>query len=190
MDGHRSGLGFPAVGVAVGGVLAGHWLTYLVVRPDHHDRAALLAATGHWYVAAAVEVAMLLALVAAAGVFLGRLTGGGNIPSLGSTVRRLGAFQLGAFVTLELVERAVAGSFEGLVAVCLVGAVMQLVVATTSAWLLRSLARAADSAASVLGRAVPPVLQRAVTAIAAGATLFRPAPAFLPAGIRGPPSVG
>lgn len=190
MDGRRSGLSFPAIGVAVGGVLAGHWLTYLVVRPDHHDRATLLASTGHWYLAAAFELALLVALVAGAGVFLGRLTGGGDTPMLGSMVRRLGAFQLRAFVTLEIVERAAAGSFEGLVAVCLVGAVMQLVVATTSAWLLRSLARAADSAASMLGRPVPPVLRRAVTAITTGATLFRSAPAFLPAGIRGPPSVG
>lgn len=174
----------------MGGVLAGHWLTYLVVRPDHHDRATLLGSTGHWYLAAALELTLLLALVSAASVFLGRLTGGGDIPSIGSMVRRLGTFQLGAFVTLEVVERAVAGSFEGLAAVCLVGAVMQLVVATTSAWLMRSLARAADSAASMLGRALPPVLRRAVVAIARGATLFRPAPAFLPAGIRGPPSVG
>jgi Flp pilus assembly pilin Flp len=190
MDGRRSSLGFPAVCVAVGGVLAGHWLTYLVVRPDHHDRATLLDSTGHWYLAAAVELALLLALVAAAVVFLGRLSGGGDIPSLGSMVRRLAAFQLGAFVALEVVERAVAGAFDGLIAVCLVGAVMQLVVATTSAWLLRSLARAAESVASVLGRALRPVLRRAVTAIAKGTTLFHPAPAFLPAGIRGPPSVG
>lgn len=190
MDGRRSGLGFPAVGIAVGGVLAGHWLTYLIVQPDHHDRAGLLASTGHGYLAAAVQLALVLALVAAAGAFLGRLTGGGDIPSLGSIVRRLGTFQLGAFVTLELVERAAAGSFEGLVAVCLVAAVMQLVVATTSAWLLRTLARAADSVASALGRALPPVLRRASIPIRLPAEPFRPVPAFRPAGIRGPPSGG
>jgi hypothetical protein len=184
MDGRR--LGFPTALVAVGGVLTGHWLTYLIVRPDHHGRATTLASTGHGYLAAAVELAWLLALVAAAAVFLDRLTGRGDAP-LRSAFRPLVALQLAAFVTLEVVERAMAGSFEGLVVVCVVGAGMQLIVAATSTWILRIIAQAADPIAVVRG-AAPTVFRRAVAPIAWAAGSPHATPASLRAGIRGPPS--
>ena len=188
MDGRRPRLGLPALGIAAGGVLAGHWLTYLIVRPDHHDRASLLGTTGHGYLGAVVEVAWLVALVAVAAAFLGGLVRS-ETPSLRSVAVGLGAFQLVAFVMLEIGERAVARSFEGLLAVALTGAVVQLAVAATSAWFLRRLARAAAKASSILGRgtATPP-RGIVVPLRLAAARLYRP-PSVSLASIRGPPSL-
>jgi len=175
------------LGLAVGGVLAGHWLTYLVVRPEHHGRTELLASTGHGYLGLAVEAAVLVALVAAAGAFLGRLTGGGErTPGFRSLATGLWGFQLAAFLLLEIAERAVAGSFEGLVAVAVVGAAMQLVVAVVTAWLLGLILTVADLAATlaIAWRPPAPVAAR----VQAPPSLSHRSPAHLQAGIRGPPS--
>jgi hypothetical protein len=188
MDGRRPRLGPPALGIAAGGVLAGHWLTYLIVRPDHHDRASLLATTGHGYLGAVVEVAWLVGLVAIASAILGGLVRS-EPPSLRSVAVRLGAFQLGAFVMLEIGERVVAGSFEGLPAVAVTGAAVQIVVAVTSAWLLRRLAGAAAMASSILGQGTAaPVRGVAVPLRLATAALHR-TPSVSPASSRGPPSL-
>ena len=174
------------MGLAVGGVLAGHWLTYLVVRPEHHGRAEILASTGHGYLGVAVEAAVLVVLVAAAGAFLGRLTGGGErTPGFRSLTTGLWSFQLAAFLLLEIAERAVAGSFEGLVAVAVVGAAMQLVVAIGAAWLLGLILAVADLAAgpAVAWRPSPPLVART----RAHPALPHRSPALLRTGIRGPP---
>ncbi len=187
MSARRANGGLPALGLAVGGVLAGHWLTYLVVRPEHHGRAELLASTGHAYLGVAVEAGVLVVLVAAAGAFLGRLTGGGErTPRFRSLTTGLWGFQLVAFLLLETAERAVAGSFEGLVAVAVVGAVMQLIVAIGTAWLLGLILTVADLAAGmpVAWRPSAPLVAR----ILAGSALPHRSLALLRAGIRGPPS--
>jgi hypothetical protein len=189
MDGRRPRLGLPALGITAGGVLAGHWLTYLIVRPDHHDRAALLAATGHGYLGAVVEVAWLVALVAIAGAFLSGLARSDATPSLRSVALRLAAFQLGAFVMLEIGERAVAGSFEGLLAVALMGAAVQLVVAAASAWLLRRLTHAAAAASSILGRGTVAPLRGIVAPLRLPTGPFYRPPSLALASIRGPPSL-
>jgi Flp pilus assembly pilin Flp len=190
MDGRRPRVGLPALGIAVGGVLAGHWLTYVIVRPDHHDRASLLASTGHGYLATAVEVALLAALVAAAMVFLGRLVREDVTPGFRSLAGRLGTFQIGAFVVLEVAERAVASSFDGLLAVCLAGTGVQLLVATAAAWLLRRLERAADVAASVLGRAARTAIDRALAPLDLSPALRLRGAAYAAESIRGPPPLG
>jgi hypothetical protein len=162
MDGRRPRLELPALGIAAGGVLAGHWLTYLIVRPDHHDRASLLATTGHGYLDAVFEVVWLVALVACAATFLTRLARTDVTPAFVSLAGRVSLFQIGAFVVLEVVERAIAGSFAGLLAVCLTGSVVQLLVAIAAAWLLRRLEQAAGTVASVLGRAARTTIGRAI----------------------------
>jgi hypothetical protein len=189
MDG-RPRVGLPGLGIAVGGVLAGHWSTYLVVRPDHHDRASFLAVTGHGYLAAAVEVAMLVTLVAAAAAFLGRLVRRDAAPSMRSLAGRLGTFQIGSFVALEVVERAVAGSFDGLVTVCLAGSVVQLLVAIAAAWLLRRLEHVADVAGSVLARAARTRMDRAVAPLRFVATPHSRGAASAAQAIRAPPPLG
>ncbi len=60
-----------ALGVGVGGVLAGHWLTYLAVSPTSPARATLLHDTGHAYLGLANDVGLLVVLAAFAAIFLG-----------------------------------------------------------------------------------------------------------------------
>lgn len=183
---HRR-LGAPALAIAAGGVLAGHLLTYVVVRPEHHERATLLAATGHGYLGAALEVAMLAAAVAAATVFLGRLLRPGEPRSLPWLAPRLAATQIVAFGALEVAERAVAGTADGLPAVLLVGGAVQGVLALLASWLVRRLERGAAATADLLGRAATLAADRA------GRTIVVPPAMALPGGgpgaasIRGPP---
>ena len=61
------------MGVAVGGVLAGHWLTYLVVAPLAGSRATILHQTGHAYLGLANDLALVVALAAMATMFIGQL---------------------------------------------------------------------------------------------------------------------
>ena len=190
MDGRRPRLGLPALGIAAGGVVAGHWLAYLMIRPEHHDRASLLTSTGHGHLAAAVEVAWLVAFVATAAAFLGRFIRRGPTPPLPSLAARLWMLQLGAFIVLEIGERAVAGTFDGLVAVCVVGTGAQFVVAVAGAWILRRLERTADIVARVLGRAPRSLLRGPAVPIRSMGTLAHRAPAFATAVIRGPPFRG
>jgi hypothetical protein len=186
MQGSRSIGGMPAAGLALAGMLAGHWLTYLMVRPTAHTRAALLASAGHGYLAAAVEAAVLLALMAAAGLVLSRLHRTTDGPRIARVALGLWCFQLATFAALELTERAVAGSFDGLLAVLLVGTAAQFLVAVVTAWLMGLMVRIADGA-SDLARAweqVPAV----ATVIAVRPPLQPPMPALLRADIRAPPS--
>ena len=62
------------LGVAAGGLLLGHWLTYLVEVPDAHARAGVLAASGHGYLGVAAQISAIVAAACVAMVFLGRLT--------------------------------------------------------------------------------------------------------------------
>ena len=52
------------MGVAVGGVLVGHWLTYLAVAPLAGSRATILHQTGHSYLGLANDLALVVALAA------------------------------------------------------------------------------------------------------------------------------
>ncbi len=61
------------MGVAVGGVLAGHWLTYLAVAPLAGSRATILHQTGHAYLGLANDLALVAALAAMASMFIAQL---------------------------------------------------------------------------------------------------------------------
>ena len=62
------------MGIAVGGVLVGHWLTYLAVAPLAGQRAAILHRTGHAYLGMANDLVLVVALAAIATMFIGQLT--------------------------------------------------------------------------------------------------------------------
>ena len=62
------------LGVAVGGVLVGHWLTYLAVAPIAGTRATILHQTGHSYLGLANDLALVAALAAMASMFIAQLT--------------------------------------------------------------------------------------------------------------------
>jgi hypothetical protein len=182
-----------AVGLAVGGVLLGHAVSYTVVAPHAHDRAEMLASTGHAYLGFANDVGLVLGLAGLAAVFLGRLTraSGGRPAGFGEVAMRLLAFQMAAFVGMEVLERLTAGVspldlLHG--GVLPVGLAVQALVALATALSIRWLLRAAERFAAVLATAAP--LPAAATA---GMALepSSPAPARdggLPFSIRGPPA--
>jgi hypothetical protein len=190
MSAHRANRG-AALGVAAGGVLLGHWLTYQAVAPQTLARQELLARTGHAYLGLANDIGLAIALAGLAAVFLSRLTRRDSPPA--STMRwcaRLAAFQVGAFATMEFVERLGAGAplggvlHDGLLPL---GLMIQVGVALAGAVAVRWLLHVAEIAAEG-GR--PASFRPDVEALVLGSS-SAPAPIIVghPAtGIRGPPS--
>ena len=86
------------MGVAVGGVLAGHWLTYLVVAPLAGSRATILHQTGHSYLGLANDLALVVALAAMASMFVAQLTRPLPAGQLDGLAGRVVRFQVCAFV--------------------------------------------------------------------------------------------
>jgi hypothetical protein len=178
------------LGVAVGGVLVGHWLTYELVSPGGHARTTLLRATGHAYLGFANDLALILALAAFAALFVGQLSAANGTGRAVGITRRVVAFQVSAFVLMEVLERVTAGApLSELIraGVLPIGIATQAVVALVAAASIRWMLRVADRVAAVLSRpAVPP------RAVAAAHPI--PLPVFTAvrrhlsaAGVRGPP---
>lgn len=121
--------------LALGGLLAGHLASYFVVAPDGHERARLLAVTGHSDHGAFATVALAATFAAVIGLFMQRVRSrcdrGAGAPRVGVALL-LWAVQTLGFVLLETWERGhgLAGAFE-LVhePAFLVGLVAQAVVA-------------------------------------------------------------
>jgi hypothetical protein len=177
------------LGVAAAGVALGHWLTYAIDVPDANAREAVLARTGHGYLPLATELAVVTGIAALAIVFLGRLMRRDRDGSGVATFGRLVAFQAGAFVAMEFLERIAAGASVGHLfhgAILPIGLLLQIAMAGIGALLLRMLLRAADTIAGSSSRAV--VCRRSVTLPVGWFAEVRPGPARAGAhGIRGPP---
>lgn len=178
------------VGVAVGGVLAGHWLTYLAISPNSPAREALLHDTGHAYLGVANDVGLMVVLAAATAIFLRRLTTNGlDTPS--TITRHIVGFQVGAFLAMEVLERITAGAPLTPLAHQLllpVGIAVQIGVGLLASAVIRWLLRLADRVASEIATgAAAPTRPLPVFAIPTGA--FIPAGRELFAtGVRGPPT--
>lgn len=146
--------------IAPSGVLVGHVLAYLLTVPDPAERAAVLAASGHqWWtlgtvasaVFAAVGIVMLMVAV------LRRPPDGGRFRR--ELIRwlwpRLAASQLGLFVVIETVERAITGhplSGDLLHEIIGHGASAQIVVALAITGMCWCLTLAVDLACVVITR--------------------------------------
>jgi len=187
----RSRRGTAALLIAVGGVLVGHWVTYLAVAPSPHARRTLLDADGHAYLAYANDLALVAALTAIAAIFLGRLTRGADgLPALGRLAIRLALFQAFAFTTMEATERITAGApLSGLLhhGLLPVGLAIQVTVALVLALSIRWLLRLADAVVALLGSTAAPrrVAARVVGPRSAAVPLRRIARSAT--GLRGPP---
>jgi hypothetical protein len=177
--------------VAVGGVLVGHWLTYLAAAPIAGSRAAILHETGHAYLGMANDLALVAALAAMAAMFIGQLTRPAPPGQLGELTGRVIRFQVSAFVLLEVLERVTAGSpLAELIhtGILPIGIAAQVGIGWLAARAIRWLLRTADRVAAAFGRA--PVPTRRI-----GPRLLLPERVFVPAGrhlsaagVRGPPS--
>jgi hypothetical protein len=177
--------------VAVGGVLAGHWLTYLAVAPIAGARAAILRETGHAYLGMANDLALVAALAAMATMFVGQLTNPAPAAQLAGITGPVVRFQVSAFVALEVLERLTAGSpLAELIhtGILPIGIAAQVGIGYLAARAIRWLMRTADLVADARGRvAVPP--RRVVL------DPHQPEPVFVPTerhlsatGVRGPPA--
>jgi hypothetical protein len=147
--------------IAFFGVFVGHTLTYVLLAGNDAVRSAMLGATGHGYLSPAVHAGLALALVAAAGIFLGRLGRAGEpVGSVGrSLLPGVARFQIVAFTTIEVAERVAAHApLRDLPHVLPVGTLVQVAVALIVTILIRALLRAADAVAETLPepRLAPP----------------------------------
>ncbi len=142
------------VGLAFAGALAGHALTYAWLVPGAAERASVLNATGHGYLATADGFGLVAAFVSLAAVFLGHLIGPAA-PSLSfrSLVARIAGFQVLAFAAMEITERLhVGASLADLTRVLPAGTLAEIAVAIVVAT-LRLVLRAAEVVAAAIGRA-------------------------------------
>ncbi len=131
------------LGLALGGVLVGHSLTYRVLVPDAHARAVTLADTGHAYLGGANMLGLVAAVAALSILFLGRLLRG--TAASPRVAVRLMAFQLTTFAAMEVLERLGSGAgVRQLLPALLVGIPTQIVVAGIVAVLVRCILRAAS----------------------------------------------
>ena len=144
MRGTHPRAGTSVLGVAGLGLVLGHWLTYRLDVPDAHVRAAVLVQSGHGYLPLATRLATVAGIVAFAVVFLGRLVHREQDWSTRSTFARLVGFQVGAFIAMEVLERATSGAsvlhlLDG--TILPVGILVQVAIAAVGVVLLRLLLR-------------------------------------------------
>lgn len=190
MHEHRAHRG-AALGIAVGGVLAGHWLTYRLLSPHAHVRDRLLADTGHGYLQVANDLGLAVVIGALAAMVLGRMIRRPAQPSAGHWFARLAAVGAGAFTLMEVVERLSSGApladllRHGLLPA---GIVIQVLVAAVSALAIRWLLRAVDRIQGAL--AAVATLPRPLF-VGVAAVGWHPPLRLVTAadGIRGPPAV-
>lgn len=131
------------LGLALGGVLLGHAVTYRLLLPDAHARATELARTGHGYLTGANTLGLLAVVAAMAAVFLGRLLRG-ETPTASVVAWRLATFQVASFAALEVLERlGSASGFDRMVPLLLIGVPAQLLVAGLVVLLVRFAIRTA-----------------------------------------------
>jgi hypothetical protein len=103
----RRGTGAILAAFAAAGLVGAHVLAYAIALPDAAIRATILRGTGHGYLSAAGVVAVVAAIF---GSFAAAWLGGRSQRSVPIGWRqaalRIAAVQTGAFVVLEVAERA------------------------------------------------------------------------------------
>jgi hypothetical protein len=183
------------IGAAFGGVIVGHWLSYLLAIPGRRIRTEVLAETGHQYWLTAVKMALVLAVIALAMVVVRQVRAALRRepePLAGprALALRLTLLQVVGFLALEATERLAAGSpLSSLLThhVLVLGLLVQVLIAGIVALLLSFFARAVRAVVGALTRTPVP---RFVLSFPAPRVPFVPRPALVggPASPRGPPS--
>ena len=189
-QGARRTTGMPLFAFAVGGLLIGHAIAYLVAVPDPYHRDLVLQRTGHGYLPTVAELALVAVLAAAASVIGRAFRRGDGAGSFASIAGQLAALQVVAFAGQEVTERLVARVPLGELIhdhVLVIGFAMQVLVALVGALVLRLLVRAGERVAAVVRprRVLPrPSLGARLVAITSLVPRGGRVPAFA---IRGPP---
>jgi hypothetical protein len=187
--------GLPVAGAAFGGVVVGHWLSYLLAIPGPRIRSEVLAETGHQYWLTAVKLALVLAVIALASAAV-RQVGAvlrrepDPTPGPRALALRLATLQLAGFLALEATERLAAGApLSTLLShhVLALGLLVQVLIAGILALVLSLVVRAVRAVARAFVRAPVPRLVLSLPGHPAPFVL-RPALIDGPASPRGPPS--
>ncbi|HEV2757455.1 MAG TPA: hypothetical protein VG318_16950 [Actinomycetota bacterium] len=179
--------------VALAGLLTGHAASYFVVAPDAHERAALLAVTGHSQHGAFGTIALAAAVAGLIGIVMHRARTRCEVAGPGVSRLRvatlLWAAQTAGFVLLETWERGhgIAGAAElAAEPAFLVGLVAQLVVAVVATALVVLVRATVDALLRLLTRPLdetPSPAFTPTTRVAAPVSVSRAA-----WNLRGPPS--
>jgi hypothetical protein len=177
------------------GLILAHVVAYAVAVPDAAVRAHLLRETGHGYLPSAEGSVLPLAVVAfvlaAVATVAGRPRGDGGPLPWRTLALRLATVQCLSYLVLEAGERLFTqGSLHGLFGpVLAIGLVVQVVVATTTALLLRAVGRTVEQVLATSAGAVRPALSPIVLAVSAADGHRRQAAFVLAgAGRRAPPA--
>src|SRR5207249_9439705 len=104
----RQGPDGPAfAGIAADGIVLGHAAAYLIAIPDAVAREQLLARTGHAYLPAAMQLALVVALAGVGSLLLRRASGvtSPRLRTSSSVATRLSVVQVSIFATMETIER-------------------------------------------------------------------------------------
>ena len=144
-------------GIAVAGMVLGHFVTYLIAFPQQHHRDLVLQVTGHDYLSAFTHAALVLAMAGAVAIVVRACNTPerGSVSTFASLAGTLALVQVSAFVGQEVLERVVAGAPLGDLGSPLlaIGVIAQVTVAVAGSaitvWLAMTsdrLARVADSA--------------------------------------------
>ena len=190
----RIGRTLALLGTATAGLVVAHELDYRFVVPDPLHRHDLLLRSGHGYLTHAGYLALVAGLVAIfASVALGYLRGrgAGALPPARSIAARLAIVQSASFVILETVERIVVGAppDDRLLALTVVGIMVQLVAALGGAMLITVLDRAGHAIAVATAHR-PAFARPSSVAVPAPAVVRAPASrVLLTAPRRGPPAL-
>jgi hypothetical protein len=138
--------GLPVFGSAAAGLLLGHALSYMLAVPDPYHRDLVMARTGHGYLPAASQAAVIMALAAVAAILARAWSNRdrGETERFSSIAGTLASVQIGAFVALEILERVVAGAPLGDLMrdhLLVIGIVVQVMVSLAGAAILAWFAR-------------------------------------------------
>ncbi len=188
--------GLPLAGAATGGVIAGHWLSYLLAIRETRLREQILSTSGHGYWLGAVKIAVVVALVGLGSVAIRHLSGRERSDApfgerMSSLTVRLAVLQLIGFTAMEVAERIAFGAPVGamfLHHLYLLGLAVQIVVAAAGALVLMWFARTAERVRSAVlgGRRCPGTT--AVRFCRIASLVRRPLLLVGAAGLRGPPA--
>jgi hypothetical protein len=195
MHDRRTPRGFPVIGLAAAGMMAGHWLAYMIAVPQASLRVRVLAETGHSYWMIAVQIAVGMGLLGLGVLAVRRVleagapSGASGRPGL-PVGARLAALQVALFTVVEVVERLgarqpVGGMFHHHIFLAGVGiqCLVAFAIAALLAWFGRVASRVASSARGV--RLPSP----ASMSLSFSSSIVRPVLVLQgAAGLRSPPS--
>jgi hypothetical protein len=141
-----------SIAAGAAGILGAHALDYFIVAPNGGHRHELLLQTGHGYWPHAIAIGLVAGVLAALASLGSGFASSSSRSSYVFDASILALVQVGAFVSLEAVERLGSGRAATVLLgpLLIVGVVLQIVVAAFAAAALRALAFAGSIVAKLV----------------------------------------